>query len=179
MRSSWAIGLGYTAMQIDAGSILATRSEPAMKSRKARLVSGLALALPMLAGAHGGDHADPVEYRHAGFYMVGWHFQPMADMVKGEKPMNAKAFARHATAVAHIAPLLAEGFADGPHKGKTDARPEIWKNYADFSKKMQAFETESARLAQVAQAGDAAQVKDQFMKTAQSCKACHDDYRKD
>ena len=149
-----------------------------MKFRKSRLVSGFVLALPMLAGAHG-NHADPVEYRHAGFYMIGWHFQPMAEMVKGEKPMDAKAFATHAAAVANIAPLLLEGFANGPHKGKTDAKPEIWKNYADFSKKMQAFETESARLAQVAQNGDAGQVKDQFMKTAQSCKTCHDDYRKD
>lgn len=149
-----------------------------MKFRKAHLLSGLALALPMLASAHSGDHADPVEYRRAGFYMIGWHFQPMADMIKGEKPMDAKAFATHATAVAHIAPLLAEGFANGPHKGKTDAKPAIWKNYADFSKKMKAFEEESQRLAEVAQGGETGQVKEQFMKTAQTCKACHDDYRK-
>ena len=149
-----------------------------MKFRKARFAFGFALALPMLAGAHSGDHSDPVEYRHSGFYMIGWHFQPMADMVKGDKPMDAKAFAKHATAVAHIAPLLPEGFVNGPHKGKTDAKPAIWKNYADFSKKMKAFEEESQRLAEVAQDGEAGQIKEQFMKTAQTCKACHDDYRK-
>ena len=149
-----------------------------MKFRKARLVSGLAFALPMLASAHSGDHADPVEYRRAGFYMIGWHFEPMAAMIKGEKPMDPKAFATHATAVANVAPLLAEGFANGPHKGKTAAKPAIWKNYADFSKKMKAFEEESQRLAEVAQGGETGQVKEQFMKTAQTCKACHDDYRR-
>ncbi|MGB5233591.1 MAG: cytochrome c [Candidatus Macondimonas sp.] len=150
-----------------------------MKRFPQSLVLAVSLTLPVLALAHGGDHADPVRYRQSGFYLIGWHFEPMAAMIKGEKPMDAKAFATHAEAVANVSRLLPEGFANGPHKGKTDAKPEIWKNPGDFADKMKAFQEQSAQLAQIAQDGDAGQIKAQFMKTAETCKACHDDYRKD
>jgi cytochrome c556 len=44
---------------------------------------------------------------------------------------------------------------------------------------MKAFQEQSGQLAQIAQGGDTGQIKAQFMKTAETCKACHDDYRKD
>lgn len=150
-----------------------------MKRFSQSLVLAVSLTLPVLALAHGGDHADPVRYRQSGFYLIGWHFEPMAAMIKGEKSMDAKDFATHAQFVADIARILPEGFANGPHKGKTDAKPEIWKNPDDFAKKMKAFQDQSALLAQTAQGGDTAQIKAQFIKTAETCKACHDDYRKD
>jgi cytochrome c556 len=150
-----------------------------MKRFQQALVFAFSLAIPVLALAHNGDHADPVRYRQSGYYLIGWHFAPMAAMIKGERPMDAKDFATHAQFVADIARVLPEGFANGPHKGKTDAKPEIWKNPGDFADKMKAFQEQSAQLAQIAQGGDAAQIKGQFIKTAETCKACHDDYRKD
>ncbi|HBG29886.1 c-type cytochrome [Candidatus Macondimonas diazotrophica] len=144
-----------------------------------RIALALSLMTPFLASAHGGDHADPIRYRQSGFYLIGWHFEPMAAMVKGEMPMDTKDFAAHAAAVSAVAPLLTAGFANGPHKGKSDAKAEIWKNPADFAKKMEAFQNEAAQLAEVAQVGDTAKIKGQFMNTAKTCKACHDDYRKD
>jgi cytochrome c556 len=143
------------------------------------LVLAVSLTLPVLALAHSGDHADPVRYRQSGFYLIGWHFEPMAAMIKGEIPMDAKAFATHADAVASVSRLLPDGFANGPHKGKTDAKPEISKNPGDFADKMKAFQEQSVQLAQIAKGGDTGQIKAQFMKTAETCKACHDDYRKD
>lgn len=150
-----------------------------MKRFQQTLAIAISLAIPVLALAHNGDHLDPVRYRQSGFYLIGWHFEPMAAMIKGEQPMDAKAFATHAESVANVSRLLPDGFSKGPHKGKTDAKPEIWKNPGDFADKMKAFQEQSAQLAQVAQGGDAGQIKAQFMKTAETCKACHDDYRKD
>lgn len=150
-----------------------------MKRFRQSLAFVLSLAVPVLALAHSGNHNDPVRYRQSGYYLIGWHFAPMAAMIKGERPMDTQDFAKHAHFVAEIAAMLPEGFANGPHKGTTDAKPEIWKNPEDFAKKMKAFQDQSAQLAQTAQGGDATQIKSQFLKTAETCKACHDDYRKE
>lgn len=59
-----------------------------------------------------------------------------------------------------------------------EAKPEVWSNWADFSKRMTEFANLTAKMAQTAheQGKDAAlgQVVD-----ALSCKACHDTYRKE
>jgi cytochrome c556 len=42
-----------------------------------------------------------------------------------------------------------------------------------------AFNKEANELAKVAESGDAAAIKAQFGKTGETCKSCHDKFRKD
>jgi cytochrome c556 len=65
----------------------------------------------------------------------------------------------------------------GPDAGKTDALPAIWQNRGDFEAKAKALETESAKLLQLAQAGDEAGFKGQFPAVGRTCGGCHENYR--
>jgi cytochrome c556 len=60
---------------------------------------------------------------------------------------------------------------------KTDAKPEIWQNKADFEQKAQGLKTNSLEAAKVASSGKE-QLKPVFFgKVAQQCKICHEKYR--
>ncbi len=119
-----------------------------------------------------------IDYRQSAFTMVKFHFGPMAAMVKGEMEFNAEAFTKNADAVAALSQLPINGFIDGSYEGETGAKPEIASNMDDFKSKMETFKVEAANLAKTAASGDMAAIKPQFGKVAESCKACHDNYRK-
>lgn len=70
-------------------------------------------------------------------------------------------------------------FPPGSDKGDTKAKASIWSNADDFKAKLTAFQTESAKLVQVAATGDAAAVKKQFGAVGGTCKGCHDNYKAD
>ena len=121
---------------------------------------------------------DAVRYRKSAYTVLLWNWMPMNAMVRGRMPFDAAEFARRAERVAHIAPQLLEGFPAGSESGaNTEAKAEIWKEFADFTAKMKDFERESASLASIAKAGDEAAIKEQFGKTGGTCKACHDLYK--
>lgn len=120
------------------------------------------------------------EYRQAGFEMIRYHFGPMAGMVKGEVPFDAAAFKMNAEAVAALSKFPMHGFIAGSYEGDTEAKPEIEKNMDDFKSKMETFQVAAADLAKAAgEAKDVDGIKPAFGKTAESCKACHKEYRKE
>ena len=59
----------------------------------------------------------------------------------------------------------------------TEASPLIWENFDDFSAHAQVFMQASRRLALHAEAEDYAATTAAFREVAQSCKACHSQYR--
>ena len=121
---------------------------------------------------------DVIKYRQSVYKVMGWNFAPMGAMVKGERPYDKEAFARHALVVSQLSPLAMEGFATGSDKGAdTKAKPEIWTKSADFKEKMDKMVGETTKLAAVARAGSFDEIKKQFGATGTACKACHDDYR--
>jgi cytochrome c556 len=106
----------------------------------------------------------------------------MGAMVKGEIPFDAAAVARHAQYVEMMSKAAPEGFTkgSGPDVVKnTEAKPEIWTKSGDFKTKMDNFQQEATKLAEVAKGGKEADIKAQFGKTAETCKACHKEFRKD
>ena len=84
----------------------------------------------------------------------------------------------HAEGLASHAKLVAAAFERKVIDGPTDAEPAIWEKPADFKKAVQAFETETAKLVEVAKAGDPAALGLQLKATGKACGGCHDDYRK-
>ena len=119
-----------------------------------------------------------IDYRQSVMTLIGWNFGPMAAMVKGRIPFDAKEFAKHAGRVAFLAPQALEGFAKGSDKGaKTAAKPEIWSDFDNFKLKLDDLINESKTLSDVAASGDEAKMKEQFKKVAGACKACHDKYK--
>ncbi|MBN8884288.1 MAG: cytochrome c [Rudaea sp.] len=147
-----------------------------LKSRL--LVAATALSLSALVFAHG-KQDDAVDYRMGLMTVIGWNFGPLGAMVKGKAPFDAADFSKHADRVAFLSDQIVEGFPKGSDKGHTDAKPEIWANWDDFQAKAKDFNTQAKLLADVAKANDEAKDKEQFKKVAETCKACHEKYKKD
>ena len=84
--------------------------------------------------------------------------------------------AAHLDAIALTASTALKAFE--PKVVGGEAKPEVWSNWADFSKRMNEFATMTAKMAKTAheEGNDAAlaQVVD-----ALSCKGCHEVYRKE
>lgn len=151
--------------------------------RKTALSCAVVMAMSAVALAHAADPSPAeraVAYRQGVYHAIAWNFGPMAGMVKGEIPFDAKAFALKAERVAYLSALPLEGFIPDSLVGDSEAKPEIWDNMDDFKSKMQTFEAEAAKLADAAKTASALDaLKPQFGKVGQSCKDCHDEYKKD
>ena len=144
------------------------------------LVAVSAIALVLISGsvAAQAKPEDVIKYRQAVYKVMGWNFGPMGAMVKGEKPYDKEAFARHASIVSQMSPLAMEGFAAGSDKGaETKAKPEVWTKSAEFKEKMDKMVGETRKLAAIAGTGSFDEIKKQFGATGGACKACHDDFR--
>lgn len=109
----------------------------------------------------------------------GGAMRALTPMVRGEKPWDQQAAIQAATTLNNTAKAIPSAFpqGSGPEVGKTEALPAIWANWADFQAKSKAMETESAKLLQLAKAGDEAGFKTQFPNVGKSCGSCHETYR--
>ena len=141
-------------------------------------VSAVVMTLTTTGAAAQAKPEDVIKYRQSVYKVMNWNFGPMAAMVKGDKPYDKEAFARHAAIVSQMSPLAMEGFAAGSDKGaETKAKPEIWAKPADFKEKMDKMVGETKKLAAISTTGSFDDIKKQFGATGGACKACHDDYR--
>ncbi|WP_440027794.1 c-type cytochrome [Chromobacterium amazonense] len=141
---------------------------------KKMLVALLALLMASQAFA-----ADPISQRKDVFKQYKPVVGAMGKMVKGDTPYNKDEFAKLATQLEQLSQQPWQYFPAGSNAGKTDAKPEIWSKPADWQKAIDNHKAATAKLKQVALAGDLAAIKTQFGATQQTCKACHKDFRKD
>jgi len=123
---------------------------------------------------------DAIKYRQAVYKVIAWNIGPMGAMAKGKIPYDAEVFAKNAKRMAVMSEMSLEGFIPGSDKGfGTEAKPEIWENWEDFTAKMQDMEEATKRLAEIAEQGDFNAAKKQLGATGKTCKSCHDEYRLD
>lgn len=141
------------------------------------LLSFVAVAVP--ASAQFARAEDAVKYRKAAFTLLGNHFGALGAMANGKMPYNAGVAAEAADVVAVVSKLPWRAFSDGTDKGDTRAKPEIWKEQAKFKEGSEKMQAEITKLAAAAKTGSLDNLKAAFGPAAQSCKACHDQYRKD
>ena len=144
--------------------------------------AALPLSLLLLAASATANAQDKPEdiirYRKSAYTVLLWNWMPMNAMVRGRIPFDAAEFARRADRVAALTPQLLEGFPEGSGTGApTEAKPEIWTDFADVTAKLQDLERESAALSTIAKSGDEAKMREQFAKVGGACKACHDKYK--
>ena len=147
---------------------------------KAKQFALLATAILFASSAYAQvKPADALKYRKNAYHVLLWNWMPLANTVRGKTPYVKADFERYSARIAQIAPMLLEGFPPGSGVGRTESKPEIWTNWADFQLKMRAFETESAALATLSKGGDFEKIKVQFGKVGGTCKSCHDKYKAD
>lgn len=149
--------------------------------RTGLLCIGLLAASAAIANEAGESPAQQaIEYRDAMYHVLAWNFGAMTRVVKGEAPYNKEQFAVQAARVAYLAPMLTEGFPPGSYiAGKTDAKPLIWEQRAEFDGLLKKLANKTSELADVAKSGDLAKIKPAVQETGQVCKECHKKFKKD
>lgn len=150
-----------------------------MKAILSIMSAALAFTLALPAQAQFAKPEDAIKYRKASFTVMSAHFGRLGAMANGRVPYDAKAAAENAEVVSALAKLPWTAFGDGTDKGETRAKPEIWKESAKFKEASDKMVAEMAKLNTAAKAGNLDALKAAFGPAAASCKACHDNFRKD
>jgi cytochrome c556 len=144
----------------------------------AAVAAAALIALPA-AAQNFAKPEDAIKYRKASFTVMAAHFGTLGAMANGRVPYDAKAAADAAAVVEVMAKLPWAGFTAGSDKGDTRAKPEIWTQQAKFKEVADKNGAEITKLAAAARTGNLDNLKAAFGPTAASCKACHDNFRKD
>lgn len=150
-----------------------------MKHKLSWVGAMLVLAVSLPAQAQFAKPEDAVKYRKATFTVMSAHFGRLGAMANGRAPYDAKAAADNAEVVATLSKLPWAAFGEGTDKGDTRAKPEIWKEAAKYKEASEKMQAEVAKLNTAAKAGNIDALKAAFGPAAASCKACHDNFRKD
>jgi cytochrome c556 len=149
-----------------------------------KTISGLfsvimAMAVTLPAQAQFAKPEDAVKYRKASFTVMAAHFGRLGAMANGRMPYDAKVAADNADVVMALSKLPWAAFGEGTDKGDTRAKPEIWKESAKYKDAADKMQAEIVKLNTAAKAGNIDALKVAFGPAAASCKACHDNFRKD
>jgi cytochrome c556 len=84
----------------------------------------------------------------------------------------------HARQIAESSKLVAAAFKANLSAGATDAKPEIWADWADFEKAIADLDAAANALADAAASGDGAAIGPAVKGLGKSCGGCHDSFRK-
>lgn len=136
------------------------------------------LALPFAAHAQFAKVEDAVKYRKATYTVMAAHFGRINAVVKGEAPFDKAAVEQNAAIVESMAKLPWNAFPANSDTADSKARPEIWKEQDKFKAAAEKLVAETGKLSAAAKSGNLDQIKVATGAVGQSCKACHDDFRK-
>lgn len=122
---------------------------------------------------------DAIKYRRASMTLMNAHLGRIGAMAQGRVPFDAKAAADNAAVILTISKLPYVAFIDGTDKGDTRAKPEIWSERSKFDAEAAKLQDEVVKLDTAAKSGNLDQLKAAFGATGQTCKSCHDNFRKE
>lgn len=150
-----------------------------MRIQALALVATLALA----AGSARAQAADPkadeaaLKYRQSLMEAIGGDMAAIGDILKYGMNLPGHV-AVHADSLAAHAKLVGAAFERKVTAGPTDSEPAIWEKPDEFAQKVKNFETETAKLAEVARGSDPAALGAQVKAVGKSCGGCHEGFRK-
>lgn len=119
---------------------------------------------------------DAIKYRQSAFSLMGSHFSNIGAVVKGEKPYSAQEVSADIAVLNLLASLPWKAFGPGTEGG--DAKPEIWKEGDKVKARAEKLQADVLSLSEAGKTGNLDAIKRAFGNTAQSCKGCHDNYKR-
>jgi cytochrome c556 len=128
--------------------------------------------LIVASGAARADDQDIVDYRLHIMRTMGEEVAAINLILKNKAPTES--FATHVKVLAVTAQTAKKAFE--AEVAGTHAKPEIWKSWADFAKRLDELQASTADLAKAAESGGVA-VAGPKVQAALTCKSCHDVYR--
>lgn len=117
------------------------------------------------------------DYRHGVYESIGGHMTAIVQIARNGYRTGDLAY--HANAMAGLSKIAPELFPAGSGGGDTEALDVIWEKPDEFSQRQMDFQEAADGLAAVAGSGDMRQIGGALQKLGQSCKGCHDNFRKD
>ena len=134
-------------------------------------------ALPAAAQFRDADAA--IKYRQSVMTVQQFHLGRIFAMANGRMPFDAKVVAEDAAVLDTIDKLPFVAFGPGTDKGNTRALPAVWSERAKFDAAVHKMQDDVAKLHEAAKTGNLDRIKAAVGAVGQSCKACHDDFRKE
>ena len=119
---------------------------------------------------------DAIKYRQSAFTVMANSFGKIGAVVKGEAPYNKDDVAKNAAIVTMLSTLPWQAFGPGTEGG--NAKPEIWSDNAKFKSAAEKMQLAVVDLNTAAQSGNQDAIKKTFGAVGQTCKGCHDDFKK-
>ena len=143
----------------------------------ALLLAAAAVSLP--AAAQFAKPEDAIKYRKAAMTMMNTHVGRLFGMANGKIPFDAKVAVENADIAAAVSKWQFAGFVDGSDLGETRALPKVWSEMDKFKAAAMKSNEDIAKLDAAAKTGSLDAIKSAVGAVGQSCKACHDTYRKE
>jgi cytochrome c556 len=142
------------------------------------VAAAVALVGAFAAVVHAQSPDRQIKYRQAIMTAQGYHFYGvLGGMAKGSRPYDKEAAVRSAKFVNELIEMPWDGFTPGSDTGaKTAAKPEIWKDRAEFDRLGKEAKVETEKLAAAAGV-DLATLRAQVQATGRACKNCHDKFQ--
>ncbi len=165
------------AIALALAGLLALTSSPALSKRGKKRKGSASATAEEPAGAF----VAIAKYRHTLLEAVAKHFSMSRAILMG-KVDRPDDLVEHARAIHDAATGFTGMFPEGSGPEsvpQTDALPSVWTDWASFEEKAKAFERESAKLVEIAEAGDKSAAVEQMKALGQTCGSCHDAHRKD
>jgi cytochrome c556 len=128
--------------------------------------------IPMSASA---DDQDVIDYREHIMRTLDEQSSALGMILSGS--ISADSAVTHLQAIALAAKIALKAFE--PKVVGGEAKPEVWADWTDFSKRMNEFAQKSGDLAKVAKEKGYSDALQARIVDALSCKSCHDLYRKE
>jgi len=142
------------------------------------LLGLLTMTLAAPAMAQFAKPEDAVKYRQAVMTLQGRHLALIAPYVRGDRPYNAADVAANAAILETVTKLAWVAYVPGTDLPNSKTKPEAWTQPQKFKEVSDKFEASVAKLSAAAKAGDQATVRAAFGEVGQSCRVCHDAFRK-
>jgi cytochrome c556 len=121
-----------------------------------------------------------IKWRQSAYQVIAWNSGRIKASLAGQfdrHEVQGAANALAAVANSGLAGLFVPGTAHGKGWRETTARDEVFSDADKFRALTDEFAREASALARVAVAGDRGSVNEQFLKVAQTCKSCDNQFR--
>jgi cytochrome c556 len=145
--------------------------------KKSLLAAGLAVALVSGSALAQMKPEVMVKQRQSVMTLMGKYWGPMAGMMQGKVPYDAKIVQRNAGFLDNLSRMPWDGFDPATKDVKSAALPAVYTDTAKFAEAADRLQNEASKLYAVSRSGDEAAVKAQMGAVGKSCGGCHESLR--
>jgi len=139
----------------------------------------LLASICLMAGtAFAAESEDIIKYRQNVMKSQGAHLAASAAIIQGKVDFKNQ-LGDHVKALQASSKDISGLFPKGSDFGETKALDAVWTKNADFQKLAKDTQQKTDALAKAVAANDSANYGARFKDVADSCKACHKDFRKE